>query len=77
MQAVVIWNCPCGVTVKAILDMSKAGMTVQCATPSCKASRALPGEITRLWTETEQRAWDEVDVNFLIYPPSIVRSDGE
>jgi hypothetical protein len=62
------WTCVCGTKVKALLDMTKAGVTKQCPNPSCKVTRTLPGYITRLWVEIERGIWREVDVGRLIYP---------
>jgi hypothetical protein len=56
--------------VKARLDMSKVGATVQCPNHSCNARRTLSGQITRLSVETEQGVWGEVDAaNWFVYPP--------
>ena len=67
--AVVWWTCSCGIKVKAVLDLNKAGATVECADPSCRSRRTLPGQITRLSVETERDVWRVVDVNWLVYPP--------
>jgi hypothetical protein len=62
------WTCVCGMKVKGILDMDKAGAVVECRNPSCKARRTLPGQVTSLSVETDQYVWRGVDLNWLAYP---------
>jgi hypothetical protein len=64
-QAEVYWSCACGAKVKALLDMNKAGVAVQCPNPPCQATRTLPGQITHLWVKTERGVWKEVDLGLL------------
>jgi hypothetical protein len=66
--AAVWWTCSCGIKVKAVLDMSRTSVTVQCPNTSCTAQRTVPGQITRLSVETEQHVWRAVDLDWLIYP---------
>jgi len=68
MKAVVFWTCACDVKVKAVLTMGGTSVTVQCANPSCKATRTLPGQITQLWVESEQYVWRNVELNWLVHP---------
>ena len=62
------WTCACGTKVKAVLDMTKASVTVQCPIPPCKVTRTLLGQIKDLSVETELGVWRAVDLNRLIYP---------
>jgi hypothetical protein len=69
VSAFVWWTCSCGIKVKAGLDMARRCVTVQCADPSCRATRTIPGQIMQLSVETEDGQWRGVDVNWLIYLP--------
>ena len=64
----VFWNCACGSKVKAVLDMSKASMTVQCPNPSCEVTRKLLGQITQLSVETAPGVWAGTDLTGLVHP---------
>jgi hypothetical protein len=59
----VFWTCACGTKMKAILHMSDTSVTLRCPTPSCKITRTLPGQITKLSLETEPGVWRGVDVS--------------
>jgi hypothetical protein len=67
-KAEVYWTCSCGSKVKAVLDMSKASVTVQCPTRPCKVTRTLPGNVTQLSVEKAPGVWTLMDLTGLIYP---------
>ena len=66
--AEVVWTCACGIRVKAVLYMTKASVTVQCSDTSCKATRILPGQITRVSVEIEPGVWRKKELDWLVYP---------
>jgi hypothetical protein len=64
----VFWDCACGSKVRAVLDMTKARMTVECPNPSCEVTRTLPGQVTQLSVETALGVWAEMDLTGLLHP---------
>ena len=67
MLSVIVWECECGCSVKAMYDTNGATL-VRCPKQFCVKTHTIEGRIVKIWAKDTGDLWQSQDIPSLVLP---------